>query len=295
MNAFSRSWELTKSTFGVMRNDKEIFAFPILAIIVSITFLVILGLLLFVGGLVSLLGGFSMSAFGYLALLLFYFVLAIVNTFFSVCIVYTAGTRFSGKDATLGQSISFGFKKIGKVFSWAILSATVGLIIHILEGIAKSTKGIGKVFLNVITWVIGMTWAISTIFVIQGIAYKDLGPFASIKDSVLTLKKTWGESLIKYFGLGLAKGVILFIGIVIFIPLAILGFVFGHLIAGIVLIGLFVIYSVIVEMIFSLADEVFDTALYVYANTGQIPSGFTPEQMKEALKPEKKEAVFGLA
>ena len=81
---------------------------------------------------------------------------------------------------------------------------------------------------------LGTAWSISTIFVLQGIVYKNLGPFASIKDSLITLKKTWGESLTSQFSVSI---IFTLTGTIIFLPclLLILTFIPALMILGILI------------------------------------------------------------
>jgi len=289
MGVFSRSWDLTKTTWNVMQKDKEIFMFPVLSVIVSLVFLVLFAVFAIIIGLISVVGGINIAVMGYFLLFILYLVLAIISTFFSVCVVYTASMRFNNKDATFGDSISFSFKRIHKIFLWAIVSATVGLIIKILENMFKKAKGIGRILGSIFTWILGALWTISTIFVIQGIVYKDLGPFAAIKESVLTLKKTWGESLVKYLGFGAAEFLIILPAILIFIPLIIVAAIsFGSVVLVMILALLLVAYFVAVVVFFNIADDVFNTALYIYANTGVVPGGYSSEQLKSTFRSEKK-------
>jgi hypothetical protein len=291
MNAFSRSWELTKSTLSVMRQDKEIFAFPILAILTSIVFFVIFGLFAFFAGAFTLISGFSIAILGYVLLFIMYLFLAFIITFFAVCVVYTASIRFNGKDATMGQSISFATRRIGKIMLWAITSATVGIIIKLIENAAQRAKGMGKIILSIFNSILGLAWNISTIFILQGIVYKNLGPFSAIKDSVTTLKKTWGENLIRYFGFGIIESTIIFIGLLILAPIAILTFLGGSVIGLLVVISLIIVYIFSITIFFNLAEGVFNTALYIYANTGKFPQGFTEEQLKSTFKTKPKDAL----
>ncbi len=293
MGTFSRSWELTKSTLSVMKKDKEIFAFPVLAIVTSFIFLLLFLIFTFFFGSASFAGGLEVPIIGYILLFGLYLGLAVISTFFSVCVVYTAGIRFSGKDATFGDSISFGFKRFPKILLWGILSATVGLIFSILDNIARKSKGAGKIVLAISNYLLGAAWAISTIFVVQGIVYKNLGPFASIKESIATLKKTWGESLVRYVGFGVAEFILVLIGLFIFVPLIVLSFMYSLIIITLISIIGLIVYLVSLTIFFNISESVFNTALYIYSNSGKTPEGFSEEQMKETFKQESKKP-FGI-
>lgn len=292
MNVFRRSWDLTRVTFGVINKDKELFGFQITGIIMSLFFLIFfIGAYIFLG-VISLAGEINISAFHYFMIFILYFGLAFINAFFSVCVVYTSGTRFNGGDATFGESIGFAFKRIEKIFLWAIVSSTVGLILKAIENLAKRIKVIGAIIIFLLNSLIGFAWSISTIFVLQGIVYKDIGPFSAIKDSVITLRKTWGESLIKYLGFGTIEFLIIFFGFVLFVPISILAFVNSLWFIGLLFIGLLMIYWTITVLTFNIANQVYNTALYVYANTGRIPGGYSEEHMQGVFKTKKEVLGF---
>ena len=208
MNAFERSWEISKLSFDVLRQDKELFLFPILGGIFSLLFIIAMILPLFVASLMpSTLGG----AYLWLAIFGLYFGLAFIAVFFNVATIYTVKSRFDGKNATFWDSIKFAFSKIHLIIGWSIISAIVGLILRILEEAAERMGGIGEIIMRIIISTLGLAWGLLTAFVIPGMVYKNIGPFRAIKESTHTFKKTWGESLIRHYGLGLVQFILLIV------------------------------------------------------------------------------------
>jgi uncharacterized protein (DUF697 family) len=132
-----------------------------------------------------------------------------------------------------------------------------------------------------------MAWGIVTLFVVPGMVYKNLSPFDAIKDSVEALKKTWGESLVRYYGLGLIQGLLFILGIFVFLGLVFVAIPLGG-VAIAVLIILGIIYSITLILLFGVADSIFNTALYVYANTGKVPNAYTSKEMSNAFRRRKK-------
>ena len=130
-----------------------------------------------------------------------------------------------------------------------------------------------ELIIKITTSLLGAAWAIITVFVIPSMVYRDFGPAAAIKDSIAALKKTWGESLVRHFGLGIAQFVMILAGVVVFIALGILAAPLG---AGglLTVLALAVLYFVAVIVFFSLANAIFNTALYSYAQTGKVPQGY---------------------
>lgn len=282
---FSRSWEITKLSFGVIGKDKEMLAFPILSGIFSLLFIVAI---LFPTIIVGMLAGneFQGGIFELLILFVVYLGLAFIATFFNVATVYTAKKRFEGGNATFFESISFAFSKLWIIFLWALVSAIVGILLRLIEMAAERAGKVGEIVLTVVRLGLGAAWSIVTVFVIPILVYKGHTPFDAIKESTKTIKKTWGESLIRAFGLGLVELLLIVLGVV----LTILGvFLVASLGVSAILfvigLGIFFVLSVII--VFGVANNIYNTALYVYAETGKIPEGFNKEVLAHAFEENK--------
>ncbi len=290
-NVFSRSWEITKISFRVISKDKELLIYPFLASIFSMLFsFAILFPTIFFSWTENGIPEDMTAAFGlieYLIVFATYLGLAFIATFFNVCVVYTVKTRFEGGNATLGSSFKFAFSKFHLIFGWSLLSATVGLLLYILDRIAESLGNAGEIVVKVIRGIIGMAWNIVTIFVIPGMVYYGLGPKAAIKKSVNTLGKTWGESIVRHFGMGLIQFLLLLPGAAIATVLGFLLFPTMNYVGIIIAVAVFVVYFIILSLIFNVANSVYNTALFVYADTGKIPTGYNQNLMSNAFKPKK--------
>jgi len=293
-NAFSRSWEITKLSFNVIKQDKELILFPFLAGIFSLIFMAamiipsILPMFLADNQLVA----HSLTILEYIILFIIYLGIAFIATFFNVCVVYTTKKRFEGGNATFGESIGFAFSKIHLILSWSLLAATVGLILRLIDRLAERMGNGGRIVVSILNSILGMIWSIITIFVVPAMVYNNLGPFAAIKRSVQVLKKTWGESLIRYYGLGLVQFLLLFIGIIIFVGLIIASTFLG-IYAVLVVVILAILYFLGVILIFTVANSIFNTALYEYADKGTIPAGYNQEVLSHAFQAKKPSMLGG--
>jgi hypothetical protein len=285
MGAFSRSWEITKLSFGVIKKDRELLLFPLLAGIFSIIFIIAL---LFPTIISGLLAGESVAftILDYVLLFIIYLGIAFIATFFNVCVVYTAKKRFEGGDSKFGEAINFAFSKIHLIFLWSLLAATVGLILRLMDNAAEKAGDAGKIALKILRSILGMVWSIITIFVVPAMVYHNLGPFAAIKKSVQVLRKTWGESLIRHYGLGLVQSIFIILGIILAVVLVIITLPLGGIVLGIVIV-LLVLYFLAVILVFSIANSIFNTALYVFAESGQVPGGYNQEVLGNAFKGKK--------
>jgi len=284
-NIFSRSWEITKNSFGVILKDKELLLFPILSGFFSLLFVLSMLFPTIIGNLITGVVP-ELGVIDYVLLFVSYLGLSFIATFFNCCVVYTTKKRFENKNSKFFETLGFAFSKIHLIFFWSLLSATVGVILNVLENLAEKSKGLGRFVLQALVKTLGMAWSIVTLFVIPSLVYKNLSPFSAIKDSIKVLKKTWGESLVKYLGLGLIKGLLIALGIVLLIILIFVVIPLGA-VAVISVVAIFVVYLILLGLIFGIADSIFDTALYYYALTGKVPSSYTSEQMKEAFHKKK--------
>ncbi|HCR55315.1 MAG TPA: hypothetical protein DIW27_12915 [Cytophagales bacterium] len=201
--------------------------------------------------------------------------------------VYTTKIRFEGGNATFGESMRFAFSKMGLIFQWSLLSATVGLLLRILDHLASNLGKAGQIVASILIGLLGMAWSIITIFVVPVLVYEGLGPIDTVKKSTQVIKKTWGESLIKHIGLGLVQFFVFVLIIALTVGLTFvlsnafdtIGFVIG------IVTGILVLF--ITGLIFSVASTIFNTALYVYANKSLVPAGFDEETVKGAFRNRK--------
>jgi len=206
--------------------------------------------------------------------------------------VFTIKKRFDGGNATFFESLGFALSRIHLILAWSIVSATVGLLLNILSNVAEKLGPIGKILMSIFVSIVGGVWAIITIFVVPAMVYDNLGPIAAIKSSIETLKKTWGESLIRHFGLGLVQGVLFVVGLLVFIGLIFVSIITIPLLLVPVFL-FFILYCIAIALLFGALNTIFNTALFVYAKTGQVPNGYSSEIMQNAFKKqEQKKGLF---
>lgn len=210
-----------------------------------------------------------------------YLGLSFIATFFNVCVVYTTRIRFEGGDATFMDSIRFATTRLGVIFQWSLMAATVGLLLAILDRVAQRMGGVGETVLGIVRGILGMMWSIITIFVVPTLVYEDVSPTDAIKRSVEVIKATWGESLIRHIGLGLIQffcligAIALTVGLVTVLPPG-TGTMIGLGVGGVCILG--------VVLVFNVANTIFNTALYVYASTGEEPEAFGDHSLANAFR-----------
>ena len=92
----------------------------------------------------------------YVLLFLFYFVNYFVIVFFNSALVACAIIRFRGGSPTIGDGLRVAMARVPQIAAWALLSATVGLVLRIIE--SRSEK-VGQF----VAGLLGMAWSIVTL------------------------------------------------------------------------------------------------------------------------------------
>jgi hypothetical protein len=285
MGAWDRSWSVTRTTFEVIRKDREILWFPILSAMFSLLFAAALVVPSFAIHVAHAVGGTRavLDPLRVVVLFVTYFGLSFIATFFNVCVVHTTRVRLSGGDATFHESIRFALSRAHRIAGWSLVSASLGILLRGLDAVAERSGMGGKILLGILRAVLETAWSISTIFVVPSMVYKDLGPLDAIRDSAGTLKRSWGESLVRIYGLGL-------IAILCALPciaVVVCGVVVAASVpaAGFALIALGVLAGIAVFVVFGVADTVFSTVLYHWSTSGVAPLGFDAAQLSSAFRP----------
>jgi membrane-anchored glycerophosphoryl diester phosphodiesterase (GDPDase) len=283
MGSWDRSWSITRTSFSIIRKDSEMLWFPILAGLFSLLFSAALIVPTFVLDLAQQAGGERMvvGPLQYVVLFVTYFGLSFIATFFNVCVVFTTRVRLSGGDATFMDSVKFAFSRIHLIAGWSLVSASVGVLLRALDSVAQRSGLAGKILLMILRAILATAWSIMTVFVIPAMVYRDLGPFDAIKDSAETLKRTWGEALTTYWGVGLASFVC---------ALPCIGLIVGGVAlvsqvpaAGVALIGVGILALLAVSLVFGVAGTVWRTVLYHFATSGTVPEGYDASTLQSAF------------
>ena len=276
MGTFGNSWELTKLSFSVIKKDKEILILPL----ISGVFLVIIWILLFASilGVFLLLPSWAAILFNppvlyaWPFLLFFLYVISyFIVIYFNAAVIACATIRLNGGDPTIRDGLTIASRHMGKIFAWALVSATIGIILQLLSNRAGLA---GRIAL----WLIGVAWSVATYFIVPVLIYEDAGAWESLKKSAGTFKRTFGETFISNITLGL-----------IFFGLALIGLIpvgigiwyyikFNTLLVPIICVIAAVIYWIIIACLNSAAEGILIAALYRYAKTGKISPDFAPIQ-----------------
>jgi Family of unknown function (DUF6159) len=271
---FSDSWKLTKTSFRLIAEDRALLVFPLVA---GLSTIAVIALLIaaeywFVAPVI--LGGGSLTtSYEVLAVVLF-IVAYLATTFLSVyctaALIGAAILKLNGQQPTASDGWKVARARIGRLTVWALITATVGLIIQAIQqrvgGIAGSLIGAAGAF----------SWAILTYFMIPILLFEDQRPWPALKRSGHLFTSTFGRTLVTNVVLGLLIG----LGIVGGVVLGLLGLYLlfsGSVALGLLLIGVGIAVAVTVALVGATAEGILRAALYRYATTGKIDPDLMPK------------------
>jgi hypothetical protein len=278
---FSRSWSLVKASASVLKQDKELLVFPLISSIV--TMLVAACFILPAFGLGALDGlrrgdGNALSIGLYVLAFLFYLSQYFVIFFFNSALVGAAMIRLEGGDPTVSDGMRIATSRMGAIFGYAFIAATVGMI---LRAIQERVGFIGQIIVGLI----GVGWTLATAMVVPVLVTKDVGPIDAVKESALLLNETWGENIIGQGGIGLAFGFIYF-GVAIASAVLIIFAIITKSIPLIIIAAVIaVIAFILTGLIQSALSGIYSAALYRYATTRESSAGFDSGVLQQAFAP----------
>jgi len=268
----SRSIELVKTSWGILMEDKKLLVFPILSGIVTLIVIATFILpLIFSKGALSLA---TNSVTGIIFLFLFYLVSYFVVIFFNVGLISCVNAKLHGSSMTIGEGLSAAGRHLGSILAWAIIAATVGLILRLIEDRAGF---LGQIAAGLV----GGIWSLVTLFVVPVLVFEEKGVFDAMKGSLGLFKKTWGESVVGSLSIGF---VFFAIGIVGFL-LVLATMMLHNTLVFFAAVALFIVLVAILAILASAMQGIFVVALYTYAKTGQVPTAFNRELVEGAFTP----------
>jgi hypothetical protein len=279
----SYTWELMGSSWAILKKDKALVLFPLFSGISCLVVIASFIIPLFVMDIPALHGKATPTQAdkfaGYAYLFGFYFVNYFVITFFNVGIVACAASRMAGGEPTFAGGFREAVKRIHLIVQWALVSATVGLILKIIE---NYNKKIGRF----VAGLLGAAWTTITFLVVPVLVVEDKGPIDALKESATLLKKTWGTQLVGNFSFGLIFSLLMLPGLAagaagFFLMASTSAFL------GLMLIGVAVTYVIGLALIQSALQSIFQAAVYLHTQgvpdaTRAFPVKLLRDAMNEA-------------
>jgi len=269
MSRIRRGWALSKKSWGVLREHRELVRFPLYGAAATIVCAIIV-----VGPGIYLIDDDKAWFGGPLAVIGFY-LLALIGFYFSVGLAATADMIFHGREATVSDGLAVARSRFSQIAGWAAVSTVVGLVLSALE----NQGAIGQVASRLLA----VGWSLITFLAAPVIAFEGTGPFATMKRSASMFKSRWGQQVTGNIAIG---GAVFLFGILPSILLIVAGVLIWATasFAGALLLVVGVIGFAISVLINSALSGIFGVALYRYALDGEAVGGFTAEEMESAVK-----------
>lgn len=268
-------WRLGTTSLGVVTRDKTLMLFPVLAGISCLLLVAAFAMGIGPERLAALApkdhGTSDIPPLYYVLAFALYFGLSFIAVYFNVALLGAAQQSIAGKDTTLGDGLRVANQHMGKIFGWALLSGTVGLVLGMLENNGKIAQ--------IVRSVLGTAWAVITYFVVPVMIFENQAPTAAIGRSVSIMKTTWGENAGAQFGIGV-------VSFALIVGIAVVCFGGSMLIpqAAAVLIPLFVVSIPAVVLLAMAAKAVLAVGLYEFATNTGSRGVFKPEELRAAFR-----------
>jgi hypothetical protein len=270
----SNSWKLAKASASVLNADKELMIFPALSAVMLVLVTVAFALPIF---LTENAEGMLRGAGSYAVAFLFYLVSYFVIFFCNSALVGAAMIRLRGGDPTVADGFRIASSKAGTIFGYALIAATVGMVLRALQ---ERAGFIGKIIIGLI----GMAWNLATFLVVPVLVTEDVNPVDAVKRSMTLLKKTWGEQVIGGFSLGAITGLVTFLLILVFVPMIFLAVSASSPVLIGLVIGGFVLSLLLLSLVNATLSGIYTAALYRYAAEGDLSQGFEASMVEGAFR-----------
>jgi len=269
MRKIKRGWDLTKKSWGLLRENPELLRFPLYGGVATIVMAIVV-----VGPGVFLIEEDQTVLGGALAVIGFY-LLAVIGTYFSVGLAAAANLIFQGREATVADGLAVARDRFPQVAGWAAVSTVVGLVLSALENQGAAGQIAGRL--------LAVGWSLITFLAVPVIALEGAGPFQTLKRSSSLFRSRWGTQVTGNIAIG---GAVFLFGVLPSALLIAAGFLIwaSASFAGALLLVIGVIGLAISMLVNSALSNIFGVALYRYALDGEAVGGFTPAELESAVR-----------
>jgi len=256
MGRIGRTIKLAGSSWRVLKADKELVLLPVLSLIATVAVAVSF-LWPILSSCTDTIGAENACELGgtdYVIIAIAYVTLAFITIFFNAALVHAANERMEGGDPTVGSAIRGALGKVHRILPWALVSATVSVILRSLE---QRAGAVGRIVIGIV----GLAWSLVTFLVIPVLVIEDIGVVDAVKRSGALFKRTWGENVAAQVGFGL-------LGLLAVLPaiaVIALGFSAGGA-AAVAAIAIGVAWILFASLVLATLNGIFQTALYRYAS-----------------------------
>ncbi|MGA8745656.1 MAG: DUF6159 family protein [Solirubrobacterales bacterium] len=270
MSRMRRGWALTKKSWTVLREHRELIRFPLYGALATI----LMGVVVLGPGIYLIAD--EKAAIGAPLAVIGFYLLAVIGIFFSVGLAAAADLIFHGEEASVGDGIDVARSRFSQIAGWAAVSTVVGLLLSLLEnqgGLAGAIFG----------RLLDIGWSLITFLAVPVIALEGAGPLQTLKRSASLFKSRWGQQVTGNIAIG---GAVFLLGVLPSAALIVAGLALwpSTSFGGALLVVIGAIGVAIALLISQALSGIFGVALYRYALDGEATGGFTPADMESAVR-----------
>jgi hypothetical protein len=289
---FDRSMKLFSASWHVLREDKALAVYPfvsaITGLIIMATFAVpVLTMYLHTSTTTDAFGrshlAWHLDPLGWVLAGVGYFVLIYVGIFCNAALIYAANERLTGTGpGTVASGFSGAAARAGAFVPWALVSATVTLVLRALE---ERLGILGRIVIGIV----GIAWTLVTYLVVPVLVLEGVPTGKAISRSTQLFKGTWGENVIGNVGFGFFNFCVVLSAMALFV----LGVMAGTATAVIVCGVLAAVWMLVASEVLVALAGIYRVALYRYAVDGVAPSAYTMFDFDAAFRPRARSGIFG--
>jgi hypothetical protein len=294
----SRGWSMAKASFAVLKQHPKLAILPLMS---GTIFLIIAGAIL--ASLMPQLGAvhfasnsiwkwlgsdsgpgilFYASAFGVI------FVMTAVAIFFNVALIHCALRALAGEQPSIRSGLKAAVTLLPQILGWAFVATTIGIVLNIITDMLKEYLG----FLgSLLGGLLEFSWAVVTYFVVPVLVTEKVGPITAVKRSASILRAKWGESLAGEARIGLLGGLFFLLSALVFAGGAaiVLGKTAPTIAGlGVILMVIGALAAIGTMVMVSALSTIFQSGIYVYATTGQVPAFLDRDLVEQAFVQKEK-------
>lgn len=204
-----------------------------------------------------------------------------VAVYVGVALAATADAIFHGRRATTSDGFAVARERIGAIAGWAALAALVGTLISLIQ----QSGSVGEAIIGSL---VGAAWSLITFMAIPVVAFEGTGPLATLKRSATLFKERWQGQVTGNVAIG---GIIGLGGVLPAIALIAGGIYLwtsddsdSGLATGAAIVLLGVMLLVVSVLVMQAMRGVFGVALYRFATSGEVTSGFSQAELESTVK-----------
>jgi membrane-anchored glycerophosphoryl diester phosphodiesterase (GDPDase) len=291
-------FRVANATRKLVFSDKELFAYPIIAALISIVIAaLVLGLIVagYLAGTLARLTNAELALIVIVALVVLYFLAFYVTSFFTVAMLLAFREHAKGKRLSMGDALRRTVPYSKLILEWSAFYTTVITIINIIEGAIRAMLSrygvVGNVISGLMTGGINLALAAAVAFSLPVIIDEKKGPVATIKSSISFIMRNFGDTFGGLLFAEIFQIVLMLVGLGL-IVLGILPFfvgsgsapVGGIVALSVILIALGAIVIIAGVLLRYVLFNCFKLIVYDYKTRGTLPKGFNAKLIESGVK-----------